>query len=145
MPRSDQSRRSKQSRHPTRRRTITGAQALAKVRRICLALPDTYEKEAWGAPTFRRGKMFLMFVDDHHGDGRLAIDKRPCRRAVDAHRNEHVTELPDLHARCDVVERFGRDAREGVDRIGLRRRRRTAQGLGAFEISRDFVHLNSPG
>ena len=48
--------------------------ALSRVRRACLALPETHEKEAWGAPTFRvRGRLFVMFVDDHHGDGRLAI------------------------------------------------------------------------
>jgi len=48
---------------------------LARVRAICLALPDGVEKEAWGSPTFRvgSGKMFAMFVDDHHGDGRVAI------------------------------------------------------------------------
>lgn len=42
---------------------------------MCLALPGAYEKEAWRAPTFRmeRGKMFLMFADNHHGDGRVAI------------------------------------------------------------------------
>lgn len=49
-------------------------QALARVRRICLALPETLEKKAWGAPTFRvRGKLFVMFVDNHHADGRVAI------------------------------------------------------------------------
>jgi len=48
--------------------------ALARVRRTCLALPDTHEKQAWGSPTFRaRGRLFVMFVDNHHGDGRLAI------------------------------------------------------------------------
>jgi hypothetical protein len=52
-----------------KRRTV-----LSRVRRACLALPDTHEKEAWGAPTFRaRGRLFVMFVDNHHGDGRLAI------------------------------------------------------------------------
>jgi hypothetical protein len=52
---------------------VAGA-ALARVRTICLALPETHEKEAWGAPTFRvRGRLFAMFVDDHHGDGRLAV------------------------------------------------------------------------
>jgi len=56
------------------KRASTSRSALARVRRACLALPDTFEKEAWGAPTFRaRGRLFLMFVDDHHGDGRLAI------------------------------------------------------------------------
>jgi len=49
---------------------------LARARRLCLALPDTAEKTAWGAPTFRIGKqqrVFAMFADDHHGDGRIAL------------------------------------------------------------------------
>jgi hypothetical protein len=46
-----------------------------KVRSIALALGGVYEKEAWGEATFRveRGKMFLMFADNHHDDGRVAI------------------------------------------------------------------------
>lgn len=48
--------------------------ALARVRSVCLALPDTTEKIAWGTPTFRvRQRLFVMFSDNHHGDGRLAI------------------------------------------------------------------------
>lgn len=48
--------------------------ALKQVRGACLALPDTTEKIAWGAPTFRvRERLFVMFADNHHGDGRLAI------------------------------------------------------------------------
>jgi len=47
---------------------------LARVRSLCLALRETSEKEAWGTPTFRvREKMFVMYVDDHHGDGRRAL------------------------------------------------------------------------
>ena len=47
---------------------------LARVREICLSLPDSEEKIAWGAPTFRvKGRIFAMFTDDHHGDGRLAL------------------------------------------------------------------------
>jgi hypothetical protein len=47
---------------------------LAKVRQICLALPEATEKEAWGAPTFRvRDKLFAMYADDVHGDGRTAL------------------------------------------------------------------------
>jgi hypothetical protein len=47
---------------------------LERVRRVCRGLPDVTEKIAWGAPTFRvRGKMFAMFADDHHGDGRIAL------------------------------------------------------------------------
>lgn len=48
--------------------------ALTRVRKICLALPEGTEKEAWGSPTFRvRDKMFAMYLDNHHGDGRLAL------------------------------------------------------------------------
>jgi hypothetical protein len=47
---------------------------LEKVREICLALPDTEEKLAWGEPTFRvKGRIFVMFTDNHHGDGRIAV------------------------------------------------------------------------
>ena len=47
---------------------------LERVRAICAALPDTFEKEAWGEPTFRSpGGMFAMFVNDHHDDGRVAV------------------------------------------------------------------------
>jgi hypothetical protein len=47
---------------------------LGRLRAVCFALPEVSEKEAWGTPTFRvREKMFAMFVDDHHGDGRIAV------------------------------------------------------------------------
>ena len=41
---------------------------LAELRRICLALPESAEVEAWGRPTFRAGKkLFAVFdVDDRH-------------------------------------------------------------------------------
>lgn len=49
--------------------------ALARVRAICLALPETTERPSHGSPTFfvRDKKTFVMFHDDHHGDGRLAL------------------------------------------------------------------------
>jgi hypothetical protein len=49
--------------------------ALATVREICLALPETSERRSHGAPTFfiRGKRAFVMFLDDHHGDGRLAV------------------------------------------------------------------------
>ena len=64
------------------RAALTPRQALARVRKICLALPEAQEKEAWGSPTFRvRDRIFVMFVDNHHGDGRLALW---CNAAPDA-------------------------------------------------------------
>lgn len=57
---------------PTRSRAT--ASPLERARAICLALPETTEKIAWGAPTFRvKGKLFAMFADNHHRDGRIAL------------------------------------------------------------------------
>lgn len=49
--------------------------ALARVRAICHGLPEVEERLSHGAPTFfvRGKKTFVMFLDDHHGDGRLAV------------------------------------------------------------------------
>jgi hypothetical protein len=48
--------------------------ALAQVRAICLALPRTTERPSHGRPAFFAGqRCFAMFMDDHHGDGRLAV------------------------------------------------------------------------
>lgn len=47
---------------------------LKRVRRFCLALPEVTEKISHGAPTFFvKKKVFVMFVDNHHNDGRIAI------------------------------------------------------------------------
>jgi hypothetical protein len=50
-------------------------EALDRVRALCLALPETDERLSHGAPAFfiRGRRSFVMFLDDHHGDGRLAI------------------------------------------------------------------------
>lgn len=46
---------------------------LDRVRALCLALPEAVETES-GRPTFAvRKKSFVMYMDDHHGDGRLAV------------------------------------------------------------------------
>src|SRR5262250_1512648 len=47
---------------------------LERLRAICLALPDTTEKIAWGEPTWRvRGKLFAQLDDHHHGADHLAV------------------------------------------------------------------------
>ena len=48
---------------------------LARLRKICLALPETSERLSHGAPTFfvRDKRAFLMVLTNHHGDGRFAI------------------------------------------------------------------------
>jgi len=48
--------------------------ALDRVRKMALAFPRTEEKLSHGSPSFFvKGKMFMSFVDDHHGDGRIAV------------------------------------------------------------------------
>jgi hypothetical protein len=47
---------------------------LERVRRICSALPETTERPSHGEPTFFvKGKVFVMFADNHHNDGHVAI------------------------------------------------------------------------
>ena len=48
---------------------------LRRLRKLCLALPEAHEVEAWGEPTFRvRNKIFAMYASpsNHHGRGRHA-------------------------------------------------------------------------
>jgi hypothetical protein len=48
---------------------------LRRLRKLCLALPQAHEVEAWGEPTFRvKNKMFATFANaaSHHGRGRPA-------------------------------------------------------------------------
>jgi hypothetical protein len=47
---------------------------LERVRRICLALPETTERLSHGEPTFFvHKKVFVMFANNHHNDGRVAV------------------------------------------------------------------------
>jgi hypothetical protein len=54
---------------------VTTHEALERVRAVCLALPEVTERLSHGSPTFfiRGKKTFVMFVDDHHGDGNVGI------------------------------------------------------------------------
>ncbi len=48
---------------------------LERLRRLCLALPETSERQSHGAPSFfvREKKCFLMLLDNHHDDGIFGI------------------------------------------------------------------------
>jgi hypothetical protein len=47
---------------------------IGRVRRLCLALPETTERLSHGEPTFFvHNKVFVMFANNHHGDGHIAV------------------------------------------------------------------------
>ena len=48
---------------------------LDRVRELCLSLPETTERLSHGQPTWfvRDKKTFVMYLDNHHDDGRLAL------------------------------------------------------------------------
>jgi len=49
-------------------------QTIERVRKICLALPETTEKLSHGEPTwFANGRVFVAFSNNHHNDGNVAI------------------------------------------------------------------------
>jgi hypothetical protein len=51
-----------------------GEKQLERVRRICLSLPETWEKISHGEPTFFvRKKVFAMCSNNHHNDGHIAV------------------------------------------------------------------------
>jgi hypothetical protein len=57
-----------------RRRSASSQRIIERLRKICLALPETTEKEAWSEPTWRvKGKMFAQLDDHHHGSPHCAL------------------------------------------------------------------------
>ena len=47
---------------------------LERVRRICATLPETTERLSHGEPTFFvRKRVFAMFANNHHNDGRIGV------------------------------------------------------------------------
>jgi hypothetical protein len=58
------------------KKSFRKASPLTRLRKICLALPEAHEVEAWGEPTFRvKNKIFAMFASEntHHGGGRPGV------------------------------------------------------------------------
>jgi len=47
---------------------------LARIREICLRLPNVSERLSHGSPAFFTGsRQFATVLDNHHGDGRFAL------------------------------------------------------------------------
>ena len=60
--------------HPLKRtRTKAEEQAVERLRRICLALPDVTEKISWGELTWKVGKIFAQMDTHHHGTPHVAV------------------------------------------------------------------------
>ena len=57
------------------KRRVSRADPLGRLREFCLSLPQSTEVEAWGAATFRVGKIFAMYASptSHHSGGRPAV------------------------------------------------------------------------
>jgi predicted DNA-binding protein (MmcQ/YjbR family) len=61
------------------RRRETPAQVLAKLRRLCLRLPETRETPTWGHPNFRvREKIFAAFHEDRAGSPCIWLKADPA-------------------------------------------------------------------
>lgn len=55
-------------------KTKAPEEQVERVRKICLALPETFEKLSHGEPTFFvRKKVFAMCSINHHNDGHVAV------------------------------------------------------------------------
>ena len=52
----------------------SGEEHVGRVRRICMGMPGAEEKLSHGEPTwFVRKKVFVMFANNHHSDGHVAV------------------------------------------------------------------------
>src|SRR5215472_10397460 len=53
---------------------LDNGKQLARVRAVCTSIPGTVKKVSHGEPTFFTPKrVFAMFSNNHHGDGRVAV------------------------------------------------------------------------
>jgi predicted DNA-binding protein (MmcQ/YjbR family) len=63
------------ARQPVGRAPATRKDVLARLRRICLALPEANERLSHGEPTWfaGKGKVFAMLDDHHHGAEHISV------------------------------------------------------------------------
>ena len=73
---------------------------LERVRRICTGFPETEERLSHGEPTFFvRNKVFVMFANNHHGDGRIAV----WVPAPDGRQANLIAKSPEIYFRPPYV------------------------------------------
>src|SRR5215510_8617503 len=59
---------------PAKKKIASGEKHVERVRRLCLALPESWEKLSHGEPTFFvRKRVFAMCSINHHHDGHIAV------------------------------------------------------------------------
>jgi hypothetical protein len=78
------------------------ADPLPRLRALCLALPASSEKLAWGEPTFRaKDKLFAMYASpgNHHGAGRPAV----WIKAMPANQQLMIADDPDRYFKPPYV------------------------------------------
>ncbi len=93
-----------ESRHPLKLPTTKKeVAAIARLRRICMALPEVTEKIAWGEPTWRAGKLFAQLDTHHHGAAHVAV-WLPARPGV---QEDLVAEDPTHYFRPPYVGHKG--------------------------------------
>ncbi len=63
------------SAHPVRKLSAADEKLVARLRKICLALPEANERTSHGEPTWfaGKGKVFAMLDNHHHGSAHLAV------------------------------------------------------------------------
>jgi hypothetical protein len=63
------------STHPVRTRSPGEEAILARLRKLCLALPEADERLSHGEPTWfaGKGKVFAMFDNHHHGADHVSV------------------------------------------------------------------------
>jgi len=88
--------------------------ALERVRELCLSLPETSERLSHGQPTFfiRGKKSFVMYLDNHHDDGRLALwcaAPEGMQEAIVESTPEHYFRPPYVGHRGWIGVRLDRD------------------------------------
>ena len=110
--------------HPIKIHAKAVERLIARVRKICLALPESSERLSHGEPTWfvgakagKGGKVFTMFADDHHRDGIVGIwcPAAPGAQAMLIEANPEDLLPPALRR----AERLDRDpARPPAGRLG---------------------------
>jgi predicted DNA-binding protein (MmcQ/YjbR family) len=74
-------------------RAVYERPVFARTRRLCLALPETVERSAWGHPTFRAGRKTFCTFENFHGRPSIAF-RLPSTEVTNRLRRKPFFETP---------------------------------------------------